>query len=77
MDLSIPGDVAYRLAAIAPTNLTTDTLSLSGIVYTFPDGVRQDITDPAWRSPLSFDPWYTTSLTVTSPIVVGTGVGFS
>jgi hypothetical protein len=27
--------------------------------------------------PLTFDPWYATSLMTTSPIVVGTGVGFS
>lgn len=68
--------MTYALAAIAPTS-ALDVLSLSGIVYTFPDTTKQDVTEPLWKSPLTFDPWYTTSLTTTSPIIVGTGVGLS
>lgn len=61
----------YTFSSIAPTD-TANTLSLSGIVF---DGI--DITDPSWRTPLTFTPWYDTSLSVVGNIIVGTGVSFA
>jgi hypothetical protein len=62
----VTGDIHYNFSSIAPTNVA-NTLSLSGIIF---GGV--DITDPSWKAPLAFTPWYDTSLSVVGDIVINT-----
>lgn len=52
-------------------------LSLSGIVYTDGSGVSIDVADPAWKAPLGFDPWYTTSILPPASIGVGDTIDFA
>ena len=69
------GDVNYTLASIAPTS-ATDTLTLSWVLYRDSAGVITDVTMPAWKVPLVFTPWYSTSLAA-GPILVGETVDFT
>ena len=69
-------DIEYTFSSIAPT-LGTNTLFLSWILYTDSSSITTDITLPAWRSPLVFAPWYSSTLSIPWAIEVGSGVGFS
>jgi hypothetical protein len=69
LDTPVLGGFTYAISSIAPTS-TTDTISLSWVIYTDSFGMVHDITAPAWRAPLSFTPWYTTALTA-APLMVG------
>ena len=69
------GDVVYRIGSIAPTSIA-DSLSLSGIFYTDIVWGVYDIADISWKSPLSFLPWYSTSISPPSSIVVGENIDF-
>lgn len=68
--------ISYMFASITPTS-PTDSLSLSGIIYTDTFWMSHDVTDPTWKAPLIFDPWYTTSITPTSSLVIGNVIGFT
>ena len=70
------GDISYSIASIAPTS-PTDTLSLRSVLYIDTTGMTTDISIPTWKTPLTFIPWYTTSLTAAIPIVVGDAVSFT
>ena len=69
-------DINFDIASIAPSTLT-DTITLSGILYTDTFWVSHDVTDPTWRAPLVFDPWYTTSILPIPSIVVWSVVDFT
>ncbi len=68
--------ISYSLSSITPTS-PTDTLSLSGIIYTDTLGATSDIADIFWKVPLIFDPWYTTSILPPSSLTVGSVVDFT
>ncbi len=65
-------DLKYSFSSIAPTDASSNMLSLSGIIY---NGI--DIADSSWKSSLVFTPWYNSSLSVVGDIVINTGVSFS
>ena len=68
--------ITYSFASITPTSLS-DSLSLSGIIYTDALGVSTDIADPLWKAPLTFDPWYTTSIIAPPSLIVWSVVDFT
>jgi hypothetical protein len=61
---------------VAPTT-PLDSVVLDRITYTDPSGALSDITDPSWRTPLEFRPWYTTGLSALTDITIATGITFS
>ena len=69
-------DISYSIASIAPTS-TIDTLTLSWVIYTDTLWVQTDIAPIAWKAPLDFAPWYTTTLSAIAPIVVWSPVEFT
>lgn len=76
LDTQILWDITYGFASIAPTDVT-NSLSLSGILYTDLLWFTTEISTLDMKVSLEFEPWYSSSLSVVWDITVGAPVGFS